>query len=76
MPWALAHALRFDTTFVVDGIPVRIVNDSVSVRVGRMVGTIDATIKGELEASLETQRDNLVAILAARLEAEEAKLPS
>jgi hypothetical protein len=41
-----------------------------------MVGTIDATIKGELEASLETQRDNLVAILAARLEAEEAKLPS
>jgi len=70
-----SHAVRMDMTFTVDGLPVRLVSDTVTVRVGRMVGSVDATYTGELEASLEAQRDGIVAIMADRLAAENAKLP-
>jgi hypothetical protein len=71
----MTHALRMDMTFVVDGMPVRSVTDSYSIRSGRMIATLCTNYLGEVEDSLEDLRDELAAIMAERLVAENVKLP-
>jgi hypothetical protein len=67
------HGMRTDMTFDVSGTQVRFVSDSVSIRVGQMIATVDYTYSQNPDEAL---RDGIVATIAARLAAEEAKLPS
>jgi hypothetical protein len=68
-----AHGIRMSVTFEFsDGRGVSYVVDSVSVRAGRMVGTVDYTYSDVADFVL---RDAVVGKIAARLEAENEKLP-
>jgi hypothetical protein len=67
------HGMRTDMTFDVSGTQVRFISDSVSIRVGRMIATVDYSYSAQPDEAL---RDGVVATVAARLAAEEAKLPS
>jgi hypothetical protein len=67
------HGTRMTMTFTVDdGRTVQFTSDSVSVRVGQMVATVDYSYSGDPD---ETLRDGIVATIAARLAAEDQKLP-
>jgi hypothetical protein len=64
--------MRTDMTFDVSGTQVRFISDSVSIRVGRMIATVDYSYSGNPDEAL---RDGIVATVAARLAGENAKLP-
>jgi hypothetical protein len=69
-----AHGMRMSVELAFsDGRGVAYVVDSVSVRAGRMVGTVDYTYSDEPDVAL---RDAVVATVAARLAAEDEKLPA